>query len=111
MLIETEEDEGTTPNPVVIINCAPIFEKKLVEYGKANLQTRHNGTYKKHNEKLGKLLYMFSYRSSSTSIRIFIVCQDTMVRKPGKLQSHKIKDLCLMLNCSSPCTNPLSQLH
>jgi hypothetical protein len=54
MLIKTEEDEGT----VVIINCAPIFEKKLIEYGKANLQTRHNGTYTEENEKLGKLLYM-----------------------------------------------------
>ena len=34
-----------------------------------------------------------------------VVCQDMMVRKPGKLQSHKIEDLCLMLNCTSPCTN------
>jgi hypothetical protein len=40
-----------------------------------------------------------------------IVYQDMMVWKPGKLQSHKIEDLCLMLSCTSPCTNPLSQLH
>jgi hypothetical protein len=40
-----------------------------------------------------------------------IVCQDMMVWEPGKLQSHKIEDLCLMLNCTSPCTNTLSQLH
>jgi hypothetical protein len=41
------------------------------------------------------------------------VCQDNedmMVRKPAKLQSYKIEDLCLILNCTSPCTNPLSQL-
>jgi hypothetical protein len=41
----------------------------------------------------------------------YIVCQDTMVWNPGKLQSYKIEDLCLMLNCTLPCTNPLSQLH
>jgi hypothetical protein len=30
---------------------------------------------------------------------------------PGRRpQSHKIEELCLMLNCTSPCTNPLSQL-
>jgi hypothetical protein len=36
-----------------------------------------------------------------------------MVWKPSKLQSHKIEDLwlCLMLNSTSPCTNPLSQFH
>ena len=42
---------------------------------------------------------------------IYIVCQDMMVWKPGKLQSYKIEGLCLMLNCTSPCTNPSSQLH
>jgi hypothetical protein len=25
--------------------------------------------------------------------------------EPGKLQSHKIEDFCLMLNCTLPCTN------
>jgi hypothetical protein len=40
-----------------------------------------------------------------------IVCQDMLVWKPGKHQSYKIEDLCLTLNCTSPCTNPLSQLH
>jgi hypothetical protein len=41
-----------------------------------------------------------------------MVCQD-MVWKSGKLQSHKIEGLCLMLNCTSPCTNilTLSQFH
>jgi hypothetical protein len=43
-------------------------------------------------------------------LRLYIVCQDRMVWKP-KLQSHKIEELCLMLNCTSPCTNPLCQLH
>ena len=40
-------------------------------------------------------------------LHLVIFCQDMMVLKPGKLQSHKIEELCLMLNCTSPCTNPL----
>jgi hypothetical protein len=39
------------------------------------------------------------------------VCQDMTAWNPGKLQSYKIEELCLMLNCTSPCTNPLSQLQ
>ena len=34
-----------------------------------------------------------------------------MIWKLGKLQRYKIEGLCLMLNCTSPCTNPFSQLH
>jgi hypothetical protein len=41
---------------------------------------------------------------------VVTVCQDMMVWKSGKLQRYKIEGLCLMLNCSSPCTNPLSLL-
>jgi hypothetical protein len=48
---------------------------------------------------------------SKKDMTCIIVCQDMMIWTPGKLQSHKIEDLCLMLNCTSPCTNPLSQLH
>ena len=33
-----------------------------------------------------------------------------IVWNPGKLQSHKIEDLCMMLNYTLPCTNLLSQL-
>ena len=39
---------------------------------------------------------------------VSIVGQDMMIWNSGKLQSHKIEDLCLMLNCIS---NLLSQLH
>jgi hypothetical protein len=45
-----------------------------------------------------------SYKQTSS-----IVCQDMMLWKPGKLQGYKLEDLCLMLNCTSPCTNILSQ--
>jgi hypothetical protein len=34
-----------------------------------------------------------------------------MFWNPGKFQSHTIEGICLTLNCTSPCTNPLSQLH
>ena len=44
-------------------------------------------------------------------VQMIKVSQDMIVWKPGKVQSYKIEDLCLMLNCTSPCTNPLSQLH
>ncbi len=37
-----------------------------------------------------------------------IVYQDIMVWNPGKFHSHKTEVLCLMLNCTLPCTNPLS---
>ena len=40
-----------------------------------------------------------------------VVYQDMVVWKPGTFQSYKIEELCLMLNCTSPCTNPLSQLY
>jgi hypothetical protein len=44
-----------------------------------------------------------------------IACQDIMVwileaRQTSKLQNSG-RPNCLMLNCTSPCTNPLSQLH
>jgi hypothetical protein len=35
---------------------------------------------------------------------------DMIVWKPGKLQSPKMKDLCLMLNCTSPCTNSFTRI-
>ena len=39
------------------------------------------------------------------------ILSNIMVGKPGKPQSHKTEVLCLVLNCTSPCTNPLSKLH
>jgi hypothetical protein len=53
--------------------------------------------------------------SRTLSLSWFIVSQDMTVRNPGKLQNHNTEDLCnglcLLLNCTSPCTNPLSQLY
>ncbi len=61
----------------------------------------------------GNVLGIAAFHVTSYSPRWWtktIVYRDIIVGKPGKLQSHKTEILCLMLNCTSPCTNPLSKL-
>ena len=57
------------------------------------------------------LYHQSSYMNLEENDQIHSLSRYMMVWEPGKLQSNKIEDLCLMLKCTSPSTNPLSQLH
>jgi hypothetical protein len=60
------------------------------------------------------IMFIIKYLQKYDTSILWYICihsQNRMVWKPGKLQSHKIEDLYLMLNRTSPCTNTLSQLH
>ena len=88
---------------------------ELGHVGCVDIVAIHNSTVHEADFEVFIHLTFIKHQTTKPCYFIFhsMVCHDMMVWKRGKLQSHKIEGLCLLLNCTSPCTNPLTlfQLH